>query len=174
MRERFFSCIDALVKADTKDCIPGFSIMALCCLLIETLQGFRGIQVSLAAPAEPCSFPSGPCIKPPSGTNQKLITFLRRPAFGGAFNDAIAKSFAKGIRNGILHDAETRKWLIWRDKPAGKIVERKENGYALNRSRFYEAVKKEFESYLQELRDPTKGDLRKSFKKKMNKLCKET
>ena len=59
MRERFFSSIDALITADTKPdsqpshpdtghCIPGFSIMALCCLLIETLQGFPE-----SAPARP-------------------------------------------------------------------------------------------------------------------------
>jgi len=53
MRERFFSSIDALFAADSKPdmspsaaggadhCIPGFAIMALCCLLIDTLQGFR-------------------------------------------------------------------------------------------------------------------------------------
>jgi hypothetical protein len=145
--------------------------MALCCLLIETLQGFREIPPSAAAPAGPCTFPSGSCIRPPPGTNQQFIKFLRRPAFGGVFNGKIANRFADGIRNGILHEAETRKWLIWRDKPAGKIAAQKENGYVLNRSLFYAAVKKEFESYLLELRDRTNEDLRKRFKKKMDRLC---
>lgn len=41
MRERFFRCIDMLLKADdasrdTGIVRPGFSIMALCCLLVET------------------------------------------------------------------------------------------------------------------------------------------
>jgi hypothetical protein len=121
----------------------------------------------------PCAFPSGPCIKPPAGTNQQFIKFLHRPAFGGAFNGKIAKSFAWGIRNGILHEAETRKWVIWRERPVGEIAAPVEDGYALNRSLFYAAVKKEFESYLQELRDPGNKDLRLRFKEKMDDLCGE-
>src|SRR5579862_3561703 len=85
MRERFLSGIDALFAADTKPdaspsdsvqtehCIPGFAIIALCCLLIETLQGFREDLPSAATPAGPCAFPPGPCIKPPAGTNQQFI-----------------------------------------------------------------------------------------------------
>ena len=64
IRERFLSCVEALQTNDSKldvevpsdapaDCstlptgaekdavVPGFAIMALCCLLIETLQSFR-------------------------------------------------------------------------------------------------------------------------------------
>jgi hypothetical protein len=185
MRERFFSSIDALFAADTKpdspspdlthapDCIPGFSIMALCCLLIETLQGFREAPPSAENPAGPCTFPSGPCIKPPSGTNQQFIKFLSRPAFGEAFNGKVARSFVSGIRNGIIHEAETRKWVIWREEPAGEIAAHKDDGYALNRSLFYAAVKKEFESYLRELRDPVNKELRLRFKEKMDDLCGE-
>jgi hypothetical protein len=165
MRERFFSSIDALFAADTKpdkssgcktypqDCIPGFSIMALCCLLIETLQSFQEV--------------------PSAGTNQQFMKFLSRPAFGGAFNRKIAKSFVTGIRNGILHEAETRKWVIWRDEPEDKIAAPEEDGFALNRSLFYAALKSEFESYLRELRDPTNSNLRNRFKKKMDDLCGE-
>jgi hypothetical protein len=185
MRERFFSSIDALVAADTKpdlspsgsthagECIPGFAIIALCCLLIDTLQGFREAPPSAANPVGPCSFPSGPCIRPPAGTNQQFIKFLRRPAFGGSFNGEIAKSFAWGIRNGILHEAETRKWVIWREEPAGKIVAQEEDGYALNRSLFYAAVEEEFASYLRELRDPANKEPRQRFKEKMDELCRE-
>lgn len=186
MRERYFSSIDALFVADTKpdassanlnrvpSCIPGFSIMALCCLLIETLQGFRESQTNDQQPAGPCIFPSGSCIKPSAGTTQRFIQFLRRPAFGGAFDGKIANSFVRGIRNGILHEAETRKWLIWRDEPVGKIAESEDDGFALNRTLFYSALKSEFESYLRELRDPSNDDLRKRFKKKMSELCKKT
>jgi len=184
MRERFLSSIEALFAADTKPdlslsdsantghCIPGFAIIALCCLLIETLQGFREAPPS-DAHAGPCTFPLGPCVKPPAGTNQQFIKFLRRPAFGGAFNGEVAKRFASGIRNGILHEAETRKWVIWREEPVGEIAAQNEDGYALNRSLFYEAVKKEFESYLQELRDPAKKELRQRFKEKMDDICRE-
>jgi hypothetical protein len=187
MRERFFSSVDALFAADTKpdlrspdsrdtgECIPGFSILALCCLLIETLQGFREKRPSAAAPVGKCAFPNGPCIKPPSGTSEQIKSFLRRPSFGATFyDDELAKKFVDGLRNGILHEAETRKWVIWRVEPANTIAAREDDGFVLNRSLFYAAVKKEFESYLRELGDPTNKDLRKRFKKKMDDLCRET
>ena len=93
--ERFFSSITALERADSKlkyeeipdgpnanrplaseqATIPGFAIMGLCCVVVETLQSFR----------------SGT-----RGTNEALKTFLQeRPSFkqDRSFeNDAIAKS----------------------------------------------------------------------------------
>lgn len=186
IKERFFTCIDAVVKADTKPdlkcsdsppkdlhCIPGFSIMALCCLLVETLQGFRE-SAATTGPPGPCTYPTGPCVKPSPDTTGQFIKFLRRPAFCGAFaEDKIAKSFVRGVRNGILHEAETRKWLIWREAPS-TMVQPLEDGYALNRTMFYEAVKQEFESYLKDLRDPINGEFRERFKKKMKDICKES
>jgi hypothetical protein len=185
MKERFFSCIDALVMADTKPdlrasnsqseahCIPGFSIMALCCLLVETLQGFQEKTPSARRPGS-CTYPRGPCMKPSTDTTEHFIKFLRRPSFGGMFDeDKIAKDFVNGIRNGVLHEAETRKWVIWREEPA-QIVQHEEDGYALNRTLFYEAVKKEFDSYLSALRDPSNAKLRERFKKKMSHICKKS
>lgn len=186
MKERFFSCIDALEKADTKpdpaspdsahtdQCIPGFAIMALCCLLIETIQYFREDVPATTDPEEPCTFPAGRCVKPPSGTNQLFKAFLLRPTFEGAFNGSVAKKFNEGIRNGILHEAETRKWVIWRDEPTDQIVAKEEDGFALNRTLFYAAVKKEFNAYLRELRLPTNEVLRNRFKERMQRLCEKT
>lgn len=175
MKERFFSCIDALINADTKrdsqssasctsslwrpdaHCVPGFSIMALCCLLIETMQAFR----------------EGPS----DDTIGQFKKFLRRPAFGEAFaKDCIATSFVTGIRHGILHEAETRKWVIRREVP-NAIVETQEDGHALNRTLFYEGIKQEFASYLKELNDvagPCNHELREKFRKQMNDVCEKT
>ena len=178
IRERFLSCIEALEKADSRsdieveagapaDCstlpddkgaqivVPGFAIMALCCLLIETLQSFRE-----ARGAEP--------------SRDTFGRFLRLPAFGGEFDDdLVVRDFVRGIRDGIVHDAETRGWVIWREEPVGRILEPHRDGYALNRTAFYGALKTEFEKYLQELRDPAKEDLRKHFLKKMNDIVEE-
>ena len=54
------------------------------------------------------------------------------------------------------------------------MVQPLEDGYALNRTMFYEAVKQEFESYLKDLRDPINGEFRERFKKKMKDICKES
>lgn len=130
IRERFLSCIDALEKADSgpesdidtdelrrvpPDCstlpndngqqivVPGFTIMALCCLLIETLQSFREPSIFPSPVTGPCSYPKGACIRPQSSTTGLFKEFLRLPAFYGAFKeDKIANQFVKGIRNGIL------------------------------------------------------------------------
>lgn len=111
-------------------------------------------------------YPEGNCIKPSPATAERFKRFIQRPAFGDTFKDEeIAREFVKGIRNGILHEAETRKWVIWRDEPSGLIAEREQNGFALNRTLFYRAVKEEFESYLQQLREPSSIELRNRFRR---------
>lgn len=132
MTERYFSCIEALEYADTKpdvakadatqspgapeldtteerhECIPGFAIVGLCCLLIESIQEFREERERMNTEQGPCTFPQGRCIAPSSGTNERFKAFLRHPAFNGVFSEDLAKEFCNGIRNGIMHQAETR------------------------------------------------------------------
>ncbi len=126
--------------------------MALCCLLIETLQGFRQ---------------TAEC-KKKSKTASLFKKFLRRPAFRGAFDDeGIASAFVEGIRHGILHDAETRKWVIWRNEPKGRILGSYGNRYVVNRTEFYTSLKQEVEAYLEDLRDASNASLRARFLEKM-------
>jgi hypothetical protein len=195
--ERFLAPIEALEQADSKadvevaenaptDCsalpaqtealvvVPGFAIMALCCLLAETLQSFRSKQEAPQKLGGPCPYPAGACIKAPgTTTTDALKAFLRRPAFNNSFvAEDVAVSFIRGIRNGILHEAETREWVIWRNEPAGQVVTRGGDQYVLNRTEFYRCLKAEFISYLTELRDPQSNELRFRFCKKMNDLVK--
>lgn len=185
MKERYFSCIEALINADSKPdhkadtsiqhCVPGFAILALCCLVIETLQSFREAPPKPPVVTKTCGYPSSrECIKPSSGTSEMFRQFLIRPAFGGAFSGSIASSFVRGIRNGILHEAETRKWLIWREDTSDLLVEIQPDGrHALNRNLFYGALKQEFQHYLVELQEPTANSLRLRFIEKMNGICKD-
>ena len=53
------------------------------------------------------------------------------------------------------------------------FVETRGDGYALNRTAFYQALKTEFEAYVQELNDPSKPELRKRFFKKLNDVASE-
>jgi hypothetical protein len=127
--------------------------MALCCLLVETLQSFR------------CK---------PEATTDLFKEFLKRPSFQGAFaDDEIAGSFVHGVRNGILHEAETRLWVIWRNEPKNQLVAADGKRYELNRSLFYRALKIEFEAYVQELRDNGSSNLRSRFFTKMNDMVGE-
>ena len=171
INERFFSCLESLVHCDPKldvltweadpaACsnlpdddeqlvmVPGFAIMALCCLLIETLQSFR------------------------ERGDRKIEKFLGRPSFKGEFEDnEVAKRFVNGVRNGILHDAETRGWVIRRQHPSGRIVEQVDGRFILYRAEFYRALKAEFDQYLSDLRDPENERLRERFVKKMNAIA---
>jgi len=194
--ERFLSCIEALQQADSRadvhvpvgappDCstlpddpeenivVPGFAIMALCCLLIETMASFREIPLSPAQAGGPYPYPHGNCIRPQPSGGRLIREFLRRPSFNGTFADTeIARDFVRGIRDGILHEAETRRWAISRDRPAGGIAEREGNRYRLNRTAFYQALLKEFRAYLLDLRDPRQAQLRRQFIERMDKIVK--
>lgn len=195
--ERFLFCIEALESADSKsdisvhddapaDCstlprrndavVPGFAIMALCCLLAETLQSFRCKQEIPPKTDERCSYPEGLCIRVPQTTTVDAFkAYLKRPTFGGTFADEhVASSFVNGIRNGILHEAETRRWVISRRKPKNEIVTKEGKSYCLNRSAFYRALKHDFTEYLAELQNPKSVELRSRFRKKMNDMVKES
>lgn len=197
IKERFIASIDALIDADSQQdvagpsgeapdwlalpndngrsvVVPGFAIMALCCLLAETLQSFLEKPNKAAPSVGPCEYPTGKCIRPITTTTDQFKKFLKRPAFGNAFDDdKIAGSFVNGVRNGIFHEAETRKWVIWRNRPSGCIVKRRGKSFAVNRGEFYRALKREFDTYLQELRDANNAALRKRFVKKMTDIAKE-
>jgi hypothetical protein len=195
--ERFLSCIDALERADSRadievpsdapaDCstlpldlsrsvvVPGFAIMALCCLLVETLASFREPSVSRRQQTGPCPYPDGECIRPQPTGGKLIRNFLQRPSFKDAFaDDKVAKSFVRGIRDGILHEAETRRWRIWREEPKDKIVEREATRFSVNRTAFYQALRQEFQLYVAGLRDSANLELRKCFVEKMGRIVKE-
>ena len=154
--------------------VPGFAILALCCLLAETLQGFRQKPPKPPPASGRCTFQDdGKCIKPT--TTDQFREFLRRPGFGGAFDkEKVARSFVSGVRNGIFHEAETRGWVVRRDRPPNQILLAEGDRYTLNRTEFYRALKAEFDGYIAELRDPINSDLRLRFKKKMTDIVNES
>jgi hypothetical protein len=83
------------------------------------------------------------------------------------------KRFVNGVRNGIFHEAETRGWVIQRDRPVGRIFSQESTRYVLNRSEFYKAIKAEFDVYLDELKGSANSQLRARFVKKMTDIAKE-
>jgi hypothetical protein len=198
IQERFFSSIEALEKADSRadvtvrpnapsDCsalpkdvgavVPGFAIVGLCCLLLETLASFsdtNSISEKDSPDGGPCPYPKGECIRPQPRGGELIKAFLRRSAFDRAFDDdKTAKSFVRGVRNGILHDAETRGWKIWRDEPRGAIVQKDGRQRILNRTALVKALRAEFERYLSDLRNPERHELRQQFLRKMNRIVRE-
>ena len=131
MRERYFSCIEALEVADTKpdvlnpdstkrigaadssraeeerhECIPGFAIMGLCCLLIESIQEFREEREQVNIPQGRCTFPQGRCIAPGSGTNERVQ--------GVSSTSCIQRSVQRGLGERVLH-----RHSQWHHAPGG-------------------------------------------------------
>lgn len=184
IEERFFRCIDGLLLNDSEVkekwgderamlTVPGFAVMSLCSLLIETLHAFYigHVMQPWQPPIGPCGYPHGSCMKMPS-TARSLSDFLKDSTHFSDFNSKMRSSFGQNIRNALLHDAETRSgWVIRIDQPRDKIVEKQADGYVLNRTKFYEALRAEFTDYLARLRDPNAKVLRENFLKKMDAIC---
>jgi len=161
MMERYFKCIQMLLagddKSQAKPIVPGFAIMALCCLVAETLQSFYEGGIHPSESPSACDYQTtGKCVREPS-TARTLKEFLKNSChFDKDFkNSEICGDFSQGVRNALLHEAETRKgWLIEKTRPVGKILNGKHGKYVLNRTNFHVALMAEFEDYLTKLMDP--------------------
>jgi len=89
IRGRFLkpiSCIEGYTYA-------GFAVLALDCLLIETLQQFR----------------EGVSSTPSRQSGTFFIRFLTETSFGSYFTKEISEMFYQQIRCGILHQAEIKE-----------------------------------------------------------------
>lgn len=135
----------------------GFVVMALDCLLIETLQQFY----------------MGKHETPQGKSRDYFLTFLTRGGFAAFFTEDMAKRFYYDVRNGILHQAEIKgssKIMVKRKLPLVKRSDDKK-GIIINRRLFHIQLLKEFEEYISKLKKPEEIELRKNFRKKMNFIC---
>ncbi|MBI2290682.1 MAG: hypothetical protein HYU73_10170 [Betaproteobacteria bacterium] len=154
IRERYIVPADFLIAAEKK--VPaikrrfGFAVLALDCLLVETLGAFlEGLE------------------KTKDQSKKIFCKFLTsRPQFSKDFPQLLAEQFYDEFRCGVLHQAEiggnSKVWSV------GPLVQKAGNSLIVNRNEFHERLKSEFEAYLQELRDPANMRLRSHFRKKMN------
>jgi hypothetical protein len=137
----------------------GFAILALDCLLIDTLQAFRLGRTP------------GHSARP----TQEFSNFLKeRQAFATEFaSRRLRDDFVDCVRNGLLHDGETRKgWIIKKKSAHGKILQKAENGWVLHRNDFHSALEHEFSSYVRALTDPcSDSSLRTNFLLRMDSIC---
>ena len=84
----------------------GFAILALDCIVLESLWGFM----------------NGKAV-PQNAEHQVYQDILTGPSFG--WTAPQSQSFRKQVRNGIMHDAETRKrWLVEKTVPRDAILRR--------------------------------------------------
>jgi hypothetical protein len=154
IHERYIEPIDHLIAAEeTRPPTErrfGFTVLAVDCLLIETLGAFLdGLEDT---------------------EGKSKVTFCRflttRPLFAGDFTEDLAKRFYKEFRCGILHQAETggdsKVWSV------GPLIRDDGGKLSVNRNKLHERLKAEFQNYLAELRNPANVDLRSKFRAKMD------
>jgi len=153
IRGRFLKFIDLIKDYE----FSGFAVLALDCLLIETLQQFR----------------EGEEKTPYSKARKYFVRFLTETSFGEFLTEDTAEKFYDQIRCGILHQAEVKENSLVRigqNEPLVKSTE-DDKGVVVNRKLFHEQLVKVFEEYLSYLRDPSNEDERDKFKKKMDCIC---
>lgn len=153
IRGRFLKLISHIERCT----YAGFAVLALDCLLIETLQQFR----------------KGVPRTPSQQYDAFFVCFLTKTSFGSYFDEEMAKMFYKQIRCGILHQAEVEgnsRVLIREDIPLVKYTDDRK-GLIINRKLFHQQLMREFEAYIARLREKSNQELRNRFKTKMDYIC---
>ncbi len=94
---------------------------------------------------------------------------LTGPRFG--WKAGLSDSFHDLVRNGLMHDAETRiRWLVKKTVPRDVIARRNKSGdYELNRTKFHNALKGTFADWLAKLRSSDTA-LRENMPDRMNQI----
>ncbi len=157
---RFLKPIRLIAKDRDIGEFSGFSILALDCLIIETLnQFYQGIDKT----------------KRPH-KNAFWNFFNNSEFFKDDFNEDKAFAFYDHVRCGILHQAQTKQKSVVRiDQKA--MIQSVENdisiGLIVDRAKFHEALEKEISSYMVKLKNDgvENSNLRGNFIKKMNLVC---
>ena len=148
--ERFVRPMEAPPSKGKATHKHGFAIMAISCLLIETLESF---------------WQGWPTTKNISQLAFQKF-FSRVPSFHALQSQG--PKFYKNIRCGILHQAETTGgWTIQR---RGKLFD--ETGLTLNATVFHRKLQREIEDYASLLRsEPWDSERWRNFRKKMKTIC---
>lgn len=150
-----------LIEQDTAiGPFAGFSILALDCLIIETLsQFYQGFDET-----------------PKNHQKQFWLFFKGSEYFKEHFTRKTAKTFYGHVRCGLLHQAQTKKQTFIRaDQPT--MIQatngNPSNGIIVDRVKFHQALEQEVASYVAKLERGSEvdSDLRANFLKKMQIIC---
>lgn len=155
-QERFFQPIHFLTNAQDTEHGFGFAIMALCCLLIETIECYRlGLPTShrgeladlkkIQDASIPERYRLDDCNV--SGSQDVFQQFFHESAHASFFPGVGGCTFYKNIRCGLLHQGQTKRG--WRVRRRGRFWD--DLAQTLNRDEFGQRLEECFESYLEEL-----------------------
>lgn len=156
---RFLKPAQKLIDVD-KDGKPptfGFAILALDCLVLETIQGFRD------------------GLADHNGHSRRLfMEFLSAwPPFLKCLDEGMdanekANAFYKQGRCALHHSGATENITV---RITGPLMTFTGEKISVNRTVFHKELAVEFERYLAALADPQAIELRKKFLMKMNPIC---
>jgi len=168
-QERYFEPITTLIEGSrgtSEQEIPnrrnyGFAIMSLCCLLIETLQCYRDGMPTTSETEWNRSEEKGgvikrinrtaPCDYKIDGINSGEKCFGKFfTQYAQLFPNVDGGDFYKEIRNGLLHQAQTKSG--WKIVTYGELCAPSPEK-TINRDKFAEALAMCFTSYLRELQN---------------------
>lgn len=154
INERFIEPINKLIEMEANlnpvERKFGFSVLALDCLLLETIQCFyEGVTDS--------SYDSKNIYK-------RFLT--QREGFKEHFDDKLANEFYHKFRCGVIHQAQTSlDSKIW---SVGKLISKNNNYTIVNRILFHQKITEVFNNYIKELRLKKDFILLNNFKTKMD------
>ena len=156
IEERYVRPIGQLARSarGAQQTVPGFAILALDCLLIDTIQSFREGRVGTGDVSSAKSFKS----------------FLDARRFA-SFTRKDRNEFFHYVRNGLLHNGETRgDWKVRSNTPAMLSRDATAGTRTLNRTAFHAAVVAELEDYCGELVSGA-PEVREAFLRRMDAIC---
>lgn len=136
----------------------GFAIMALDCLLIETLEQFYKGKIRTGQGMDEKSF----------------FDFFQRSSKLKIFFDSQDKAtiFYTQIRCGLLHQAQTKKksTIHIRNEAMLQWVNPQnfEEGIKIQRRLFHDEIVDIYNSYVNKLKDPSSLNLKRKFQRKMD------
>ena len=161
IRRRFIEPVDVLIAHEIgqERGTFGFAILAIDCLLVETLQGFR----------EGCIKHHGKAEKGDRSRSEELIVTFLGERMNSWFDANAAVKFYKHCRCAIHHNGQTDG--DFRVRCRGELIVFDGDRVTVNRTAFHDAIKRVFDAYLAELADPANSGLRKNFRTKMNAIC---
>jgi hypothetical protein len=153
--ERFFQPIERLGAAQGNLPGYGFAMMALCSLLVETLQSYReGLPTThsgeLRTLKNATKVPKEYVIPPALQVSGREAFERFFQHFGAQFAPLDGEEFYSNVRNGLLHQAQTKKgWKVGTRK--GVLFSHK----TIDRDIFVDRLKQAFDIYLAELENDT-------------------
>ncbi|MED3962839.1 hypothetical protein [Niallia taxi] len=162
---RFLNVAKNLLKECSRDesLSTAFSIMALNCLLIETLQQFYDGTDETPSPNKD-TFVNFLMQSPYFSESNKAYQKRHKKELGNGFNKELAEHFYKNVRCGLLHQAQTKRNAVISYYTPHMVDMVTYEGWVLyDVKKITESLEKEFNRYIERLKDNVQQEKRDKF-----------